>query len=364
MTVADLLCELVRIPSVNPDGDPGTDRVGEQQCAEFIADFLRGSGAGASLDEVLPGRPNVVGRFPARGKKPRLLFAPHTDTVSIIGMTIDPFAAEVREGKVYGRGASDTKGPMAAMLFALRECRDILPELSHEIWFAGLMGEEAAQHGSKAFAAKEKFDLAIVGEPTKLQIVHANKGSTWLTLRTHGRAVHASAPQDGENAVDKMTDALSALRADFTVSFAALRDEVLGSPTFNVGTIHGGSKVNIVPDFCEARVDVRTIPGQDLAPLLEGLRARFPGLEIDMHQSLPLRTDENHPLIRKLQSCGAELAGAPWFCDAAWFSAAGTPAVSLGPGSIAQAHTCDEWIRISDLEDGVAFYKKFLHSLL
>jgi len=363
MTVIDLLCDLVRIPSVNPDGDPGTDRVGERACAEFIADFLRDLGAEVTLDEVFPGRPNVVGRFPAPGQKPRLLFAPHTDTVSVVGMTIDPFGGEVRDGKIWGRGASDTKGPMAAMLFALRECRDILPSLSHEIWFAGLMGEETGQHGSKALAAREKFDLAIVGEPTKLEIVHTHKGSTWMTFRTRGRAFHASAPDKGDNAIGKMLAVLTALQADFSAAFATMRDPVLGSPTFNIGTISGGSKINIVPDFCEARVDVRTIPGQDLAPLLDALRGRFPGLEIDVQQSLPLHTDINHPVIKILESCGAPRAGAPWFCDAAWFSAAGTPAVALGPGSIAQAHTCDEWMAVADLEDGVTFFKKFLQKL-
>ena len=124
--VVELTQALVRIPSVNPDGDPGTGCIGEQQCALYVADFLRAAGAEVTLEEVEPARPNVIGRFPthpsANGTpKPRILFAPHTDTVSVGGMTIPPFGGELRDGKVWGRGASDTKGPMASMLWALHE---------------------------------------------------------------------------------------------------------------------------------------------------------------------------------------------------------------------------------------------------
>ncbi len=141
MTVADLLRELIRIPSVNPDGDPGTTHTGEKECAKFVADFLRSCGAEAWLEDVLPDRPNVLGRFPSAGKaKPRLLFAPHTDTVSVAGMSIDPFSGELRDGKIWGRGASDTKGPMAAMLFALLECKDILPDALSRDLVCGIHG--------------------------------------------------------------------------------------------------------------------------------------------------------------------------------------------------------------------------------
>lgn len=362
--VGDLLCELVRIPSVNPDGDPGTDEVGEQKCAEFLKNYLESLGAESWLQEVYPGRPNVVGRFPSdREGKPRLLLAPHTDTVSVVGMTIAPFSGEVRDGKIWGRGSSDTKGPMSAMLHALRECRDILPKLSHEIWFAGLMGEEAGQHGAKALAAAEKFDFVIVGEPTELQTVHTHKGSAWLTFRTRGRAVHASTPEKGDSAIYKMLDVLQAFRREVAEDFAPRHDAILGTPTFNIGTVRGGSKTNIVPDLCEAAIDIRTIPGQNMQPLLDKLVAQFPGLEISAKKSEPLLTDAAHPMVRKLASCGAPPVGAPWFCDGAIFAAAGMPAVALGPGSIAQAHTADEFISIADLERGSQFFQSFLKSL-
>jgi acetylornithine deacetylase/succinyl-diaminopimelate desuccinylase-like protein len=366
--VVELLQALIRIPSVNPHGDPGTQGVGEARIAEYLAQFLRGIGAQVELREVLLGRPNVVAHWPGdRGGKPRILFAPHTDTVSVLGMSIDPFSGEERDGKVWGRGASDTKGPMAAMLWALHELRDRLPALGHEIWFAGLMSEEADQHGSKALAAEERFDFVIAAEPTGLDVVHTHKGSAFLTLRTRGKAGHASRPELGENAISKMLRVLAWIEGDLAREFAALRDPVLGSPTLSIGTIRGGSKTNIIPDACEASVDMRFIPAQFTPGLREDftahLRALCPDLEIEFPLAPPLDTDPAHPLIAKLGECGAKPVGAPWFCDACFFAERGMPAVALGPGSIAQAHTNDEHIAVADLEKGVAFFTEFIGRL-
>ncbi len=361
-TVVELLQELIRIPSVNPEGDPGTTETGERAMAEFLAGFLRELGAEAELREVLPGRPNVVARFPAPGK-PRLLFAPHTDTVSVGGMTIAPFGGERRDGRVWGRGASDTKGPMAAMLWALCESREMLAALPYEIWFAGLMGEEAGMPGSQALAAEERFDFVVVGEPTELQVVHATKGSAWLTLRTRGRAVHASQPECGENAIYKMADVLRCVREEIAPALAEQRHATLGSPTVSVGMIRGGTKVNIVPDLCEVGVDFRTVPGQDLEAVRARLREVCPDLEIEGTGAPPMFTEPDHAVIDALREAGAGLTTAAWFCDGAMFAARGVPAVAVGPGSIAQAHTKDEWIAVADLEAGVAFFKRFLNAL-
>jgi acetylornithine deacetylase/succinyl-diaminopimelate desuccinylase-like protein len=361
----EIASALIRIPSVNPDGgDPGTDQTGEAACASWVADFLRGCGAEVSLREVLPGRPNVVGYFPNRcANGRRILFAPHLDTVSVAGMTIDPFSGDVRDGNLLGRGASDTKGTAAAMLWALREARETLAESSFEIWFAGLVGEEAGQFGAKALASQEKFDFVMAGEPTSLNVVHTHKGCSWLQMRTHGRAVHASQPEAGENAIYHMMQAIELLRREAIPKLAESSHPLLGTSTLSVGTIRGGSKVNIVPDFCEAAVDIRTIPGVDPEFIINLLRQHDPQIEIDLQRSEPLYTDPLHPLIERLQSLGAGLAGAPWFCDAAVFASHGCPAVAIGPGSIAQAHTADEFIRVADLELGADFFLRFLRSL-
>lgn len=364
LSPVSLLGELIRIPSVNPEGDPGVSDPGEARIAEHLAVILRELGADVSLREVLPGRPNVVARFPSdRSGKPRVLLAPHTDTVSVAGMTIDPFSGETRDGKVWGRGASDTKGPMASMLAALSRCSDILPSLGHEIWFAGLMGEESGQHGAKALSAEENFDFVIAGEPTGLKTVHAHKGSLWVTLGARGKAVHASAPELGENAIYKLTSAIEAIRSTVIPEISRTEHPVLGRSTLSVGTIKGGSKTNIVPDHADATLDIRVIPGEDPARIVSLLRQAALGIDLTHTGSAPLYTDPAHPLITKLASLGGLPVGAPWFCDAAVFAEKGMPAVALGPGSIGQAHTADEWISVEDLESGADFFERFLRSL-
>jgi len=363
-SVSGLLQALVRIPSVNPHGTPGIDHPGEQACAEFVAAFLRHCGADTELREVAPGRPNVIGRFPSDSpNKKRVIFAPHLDTVSVSGMVIDPFGGEIRDGKIWGRGATDTKGSMAAMLWSLLELRDRIPSLGHEIWFAGLMGEEAGQEGARAFVKQDRADFALIGEPTARDIVYTHKGACWLSLRTTGRAVHASAPDLGENAIYKMADVLRCIRDDIAPRLALQSHPVLGSPTISAGTIRGGAKTNIVPDSCELEIDTRTIPGQDPREITDALRRCSPGLEITVWESAPLNTDPSHPLIQLLVKNGARLVGAPWFCDAAVFAQAGIPAVAARPGLIAQAHTNDEWLSLAELDRGVLFYRAFLESL-
>jgi len=368
-SVVELLQQLIRIPSVNPHGDPGTNQTGELRIAEWLVNFLRDCGAEAELSAAMPDRPNVVARWRANGQgKPRLLFAPHTDTVSVAGMTIDPFGAEIRDGKVWGRGASDTKGPMASMLWALREMRDKLPTLGAEIWFAGLANEEAGQHGAKVLAEQESFDFVIAGEPTSLDVVHTHKGCTQLRLVAHGRASHAARPDLGDNAIYKMAEVVRFIRDGLARELSLNPDPILGPCSISVGTISGGSKINIVPDRCETTVDIRTLPEQDTPEFLPHLRRRLlgvcPDLEIEVGQSQPLWTDPAHPLIAGLcTALGAKCVGAPWFCDAAVFAATGTPAVAIGPGSIAQAHTEDEWIEVAELERGVDFFKRFLTAL-
>lgn len=364
----ELLQALVRIPSVNPEGDPGTPHTGEQAVAEWLAALLREEfpAARVELRDVLPGRPNVVARFGDGGaRKPRLLFAPHTDTVSVGGMTIEPFGGDLRDGRVWGRGASDTKGTMAAMLWALRESRASLEGLGHEIWFAGLCSEEAGQYGARKLAEQERYDFVIAGEPTGLDAVVAHKGSLWLTLTTRGRAVHAAQPERGENAISKMADLVRCIRDELPADLGSAEHPLLGRTTASVGTISGGSKVNIVPDFCTATVDIRYLPGDEaiLDRVSRRLRGVCPDVGIENSASHPMETDPSHPVIRVLESCGSRCVGAPWFSDAGVFAATGVPSIALGPGSIAQAHTRDEWLAVADLEKGVDFFRRFLAKL-
>lgn len=379
--VAGLLAALVREPSVNPDGDPGVPETGEENCARLVGAVLESLGADVTYQYVFEGRPNVIGRFPSdRPGKPRLFLAPHLDTVSVVGMTIDPFSGEIRDGKLWGRGATDTKGTMAAMLWALKAFREKIASAPFEVWFVGLMGEEAGQYGSKAFTRDYQPEgtpaFALIGEPTSGLIVHAHKGSCHLRIATRGHAVHSSDPSLGCNAIYRMMEVITALREGITPWLTRFSNPVLGKPTLSVGTIRGGSKINIVPDRCEIAVDIRTTPElyDPQTGALEGaatlgdaiaarLRKSIPDLEVDFSESEPLWTDPAHPAIAALERAGMRPGGAPWFCDAAVFAKAGIPAVAAGPGSIAQAHTRDEFLSLDDLHEGVAFYLRFLEEL-
>lgn len=369
-SVTELLQELIRIPSVNPDGAPDQGATGEGAMAKAVGAFLETCGATVSYEEVLPDRPNVIGRFPASKEKPGLLFAPHTDTVSVRGMSIDPFAAEIREGRIYGRGASDTKGTMAAMLWAFYELRDQIPNLEVPVAFVGLMGEEAGQPGSKHFAKAHahEFDFAVVGEPTSLETVYAHKGCVWLELTTQGRSCHGSTPHLGENAILKLAPVLEDLYSTLEKRLESFSDPDLGMPTVSLGQIEGGSSPNIVPSSCRATLDFRETPelhshGGGLALVTDYLREHDLVDTISIRiigDSVPLRTDPGEDGIQRLQSIGSELTTAPWFCDAGRLSEEGLASVACGPGQIAQAHTKDEFLAIIDLEAGVEFYKKFL----
>jgi acetylornithine deacetylase/succinyl-diaminopimelate desuccinylase family protein len=370
--VIQLLRDLVAIPSVNPQGDPGTDRTGEEAIAKFIAGFLRRIGAEVELQYVEPGRPNVIGRLGARGRARRTIaLGPHMDTVSVRGMTIAPFTPVVRGGRLYGRGASDTKGNVAAFLWAMKRLSESrTARRDNDIYFAGLMGEESGNDGVKHLMRRGrsklsgKLDFAIVGEPTAMQIVNAHKGALWLRLSTLGRSCHGATPELGENAIYKMARVVDWLEHDYAARLTR-RHPVLGPATLNVGTIHGGSKVNIVPARCEIEVDHRTLPGEDHMKLLRELKARFGRMEAEiLNDNAGLDTPASHPLVVQLAAAGgSRCVGAPWFSDGAIFARHGVPAVAFGAGSIAQAHTRDEFTSVVEVERCAAVMETFLANL-
>jgi acetylornithine deacetylase/succinyl-diaminopimelate desuccinylase-like protein len=159
-----------------------------------------------------------------------------------------------------------------------------------------------------------------------------------------------------------MTSAIGRIRDEVIPEISRNEHPLLGRTTLSVGTIRGGSKTNIVPDHCEATIDIRVIPGDDPEQIITLIRKAAPGLDVEYQGSTPLYTDPDHPLICKLSALGATPTGAPWFCDAAVFAAKAMPSIALGPGSIAQAHTADEFITVSDLEAGADFFETFLRS--
>lgn len=369
--VVSLLQQLVRIPSVNPNNVPGTTETGEERMAVFLSGWLESIGAEVTLEEIKPGRPNLIARFAPRDGRPRMLYGPHLDTVGIEGMTIKPFSGDLRDGKLWGRGATDTKGPMAAMLWSLHENREQLADLPVAIDFVAFMGEESGQWGSKSFVRDHGADygFAIVGEPTGMQIVHENKGSTWATLRATGKAAHSSMPQHGANAILKLSRAINQLDRHLVPRLAEFTHPNLGHSTLNVGVVRGGSRPNIVPDCAEAEIDIRFTPSLDeaggaLQLLAETIADHELPIEIiNPHENPPLETPADHPGIQRLQQLGSGLASAPWFSDAAHLSRGGVPSICIGPGTIHQAHTVDEHIDIEALQAGAEFFTRLVKGL-
>ena len=369
-----LLSELIALPSVNPAFlSASHPQAGEQRVADFLATTAARAGLSIEFQNVLPGRSNLIARLSPPGKiRQRLLLAPHLDTVPAAAAS--QFSPRKKNGRLSGRGACDTKGSVAAMLAALCELAgsNQRPQ-GTEIIFAGLVDEENAQAGSRAFAASGvRADLAIVGEPTLLQVVTAHKGSLWLKLETRGKAAHGARPDLGRNAVHGMARIVDALETNYAAQLRRRRHALLGHATVNVGMIHGGTQPNIVPDACAIMIDRRTLPGEteagvrrEITALLarKKLRAKFGPAKL--LPALPLETNASLPLVRQfMRSAGqTQPAGVDYFCDASVLASGGISSVVFGPGDIAQAHTADEWISLASLKRAQEILLRFFRSL-
>jgi acetylornithine deacetylase/succinyl-diaminopimelate desuccinylase family protein len=368
-----LLAELIALPSVNPAFlPPRHPHAGEKNVADFLASIAARAGLEITFQKVLPNRSNLIARLRPKNKIRRtILLAPHLDTVGADGTRFIP---QRKNGRLHGRGACDTKGSVAAMLSALCELANSkLRPLETEIAFAGLVDEEHAQAGSRALAASGfKADMAVVGEPTRLQVVTAHKGSLWLELETRGKAAHGATPQFGKNAILEMARIVDLLETDYAAQLRKRKHPLLGAATVNVGTISGGTQPNIVPDICKISIDRRTLPGEtetevknEIAAFLRAEKLSAKISSAKLAPAVPLETNAKLPLVQKiLKSIGqSKPLGVHFFCDAAVLSAGGIPSVVFGPGDIAQAHTADEWISLSELERGKNLLLRFLNSL-
>jgi len=369
-----LLCELIALPSVNnallPANHP---RAGESRVVDFLTATAASAGLDVELQEVYPGRSNLLARLSPQGPvRQRILLAPHLDTVDVADES--QLTPRVKAGRLYGRGACDTKGAAAAMMGAVCElARTKAHFAATEIIFAGLVDEESGQGGSRALAASGlKADLAIVGEPTRLQAVTAHKGNIWLMLETHGKAAHGARPELGRNAVHEMARIVDLLETDYAAQLRRRRQPLLGHATVNVGVIAGGVQANIVPAHCSIMIDRRTIPGEtdagvrrEIAALLRRNHLRATLASTKDGPCLPMETSARLPLVRQfMSSIGQRRAmGVDYFCDASVLSQGGIPSIVFGPGDIAQAHTADEWISLASLERARAMLVNFLSSL-
>ncbi len=372
VTPSQFLAELIALPSVNPAFLPKGDiRAGEHRIADYLAATAAKAGLDIEFQEVTPQRRNLLVRItPAGIVKQRILLAPHMDTVGEVEMPERLFSPELRGGRMYGRGACDTKGSVVAMLMALLTMATKGPRPKHtEIIFAGLIDEENSQLGSRSLAASGfKANLAIVGEPTQLKVVTAHKGDLWLRVQTRGKSAHGAKPHLGKNAVHLMAKIVDVIETEYSKDLKRKTHPLLGNATVNVGSIQGGTQPNIVPASCTISIDRRTLPHETVAGVLRELRCLFAkhGLRavISNSKGAPapsLETDPKLPLVKSfLETTGQTSSiGADFFCDAAILAASGIPSVVFGPGDIAQAHTDNEWISVAMLNQAVAQFMRF-----
>jgi acetylornithine deacetylase len=318
----------------------------------------------------------VIGILPGRVPGKRIVFEAHCDTAGIEGMTVPPFAAAVRDGRLYGRGACDTKAGLAAMLHAIADLSHSGTAPHAEIWVVSAVDEEHSYRGVVRLVEGLQADAAVVSEPTEMRLIVASKGCLRWRIVVRGKAAHSSKPHLGVNAIFGMARALAGLEAD-AGRLRAMSHPLVGSPTLTVGTIEGGSQVNIVPASCTINLDRRLIPGEDpqsvfsdYQRLVTRLREQDPNLDVGMEppdlQDWPLQTELNTPLVEigceVLRSHGlnGDPAGVAFGSDASKLAKDGIPSVIFGPGSIDQAHTVDEFVNLEEVENAFLVYRDLM----
>jgi succinyl-diaminopimelate desuccinylase len=354
--------DLVRFDTINPPG-------AEAACIQQVARLLEAAGFELGTYDFAPGRPSLVARIGGRADAPPLCFTGHVDTVPLGGQpwTRDPHAAEIAGGRLYGRGSTDMKSGLAAFVTAAIE---LAPHLART---AGVVlvitaGEETGCDGARHLIGLPgvlgRAGAIVVAEPTGNEPLVGHKGALWLQARTSGVAAHGSMPERGVNAISKAARAVTRLE-QFT--FDVPPHPVLGAATLNVGTIAGGINVNSVPDAATIGIDIRTIPGQRHAAVLQRLGAHL-GREVTLAPFVDIEgiwTQPDDPWVQDVFDIVTPVLGerpagraAPYFTDVSLLAPAYgyPPSIVLGPGELALVHQTDEYCLVERIEQAVALY--------
>ncbi|WP_423929204.1 M20/M25/M40 family metallo-hydrolase [Candidatus Palauibacter sp.] len=357
-----MLADLVSTNSVNPTLVPGAP--GEAAIARVTTRHMREAGLTVDRYEPEPGRPSVVGRLPGTGGGSTLMLNAHYDTVGVEGMA-DPFAGRVEDGRLYGRGAYDMKGALAACIEAARLLRDSGTRLAGDVLVAAVADEEYASLGTADLVARRArgeldFDAAIVTEPTSLDLCVAHRGFTWIEITTRGRAAHGSRYRDGVDANLRMGRVLHRLEGLIEELLARPGHRLLGPPSMHAALVEGGTGISTYSPHCTLRIERRTVPPEtrasvegEISRLLDDLRAEDPSLEVEwstfFHRE-PFETTPEAPIAacvsraarRVLDRDPAVIGDSPWM-DSALTQAAGVDSVVIGPHG-AGAHADVEWV--------------------
>ncbi len=354
----------------------------EEQAVQALAQYFDQHKIEHEVKEVREGRPNLIARVRGQQAGKCLLLCGHTDTVAPNAITtMAPFAAEIRDGRMYGRGTVDMKGAVAAMAATLVTLKE-MQLLSHgEVVLAAVIDEEMESLGAEALIHSGfKADGAIIGEPTSNRIAIGHKGLEWLEIEFLGKATHGGTPERGCNAINAAARFIRLVEEDLVPRFAARRHPIIDAPTINMGTIRGGDQPSTVAARCTLQLDRRWVPSEsvesvfeELEELLAKVRASMPSLHTQIrrvpggmatmvHGPLEIATD--HPLVRAAQSAyqelyqkPAELTAFPAWTDAALFAReAKIPSIVCGPGDLALAHSAEESIALTEVEEAVRLY--------
>lgn len=371
----EILAGLLKIPSENPTGT-------EEAAGRYMHELLRRHGIPAELSWAATGRPNVVARIKGRKPGKTLLLNGHLDTVPAgEGWSLDPYAATRKDGRLYGRGASDMKAGVAGMAYAAILLQRMGNPFAGELLLFFNSDEERTNLGMLKFLADGvQADFAVIGEPSDLDVCTGHRGVARFWLTTLGVPGHTSFVKKPDNAISKMVRLVAGLDA-LGETVRMRPHSFLGQRSLTVAEIHGGTAPNIVPGLCQAHIDRRTLPDErrdevvrEVDDCLSAIaRAHGFGYELDCYQFLPAtHLDHGHALVRAMAESTRAIRGPAAVlkafeatCEAPFLSVErGIPTLVFGPGSIRQAHTVDECVDISEYLDGAKIYVDFVRRLL
>jgi succinyl-diaminopimelate desuccinylase len=352
---------------------------GELAAAEVISNEFHSSGIESRIDKWEQNRANVIAHVKSAKNRPALLFACHLDVVGPgeAAWKHPAFKATESDGRIYGRGAVDMKGGIAAVVTAIRRVVEAGTKLQGDIIFIAVAGEETDSSGAKRFISDHDWlgELSgiIIPEPTDFATITAHRGMLWLEIITKGVTAHSSAPHLGVNAIASMRSVLNELEH---YEVTAETHPLLGRCSMSINTISGGKEVNVVPDKCSIGIDIRTLPGQnakdiisDLKKMLAGLKARNEkfNAEVSFIRAVePLETDRDYDFVKEFCSAvgTGETKSINFTTDGPFFATLGAPVVIFGPGKPELCHKPDEYIDVADLEKAVDCYENVIVRLL
>jgi succinyl-diaminopimelate desuccinylase len=355
-----------------------TSSTGELAVAKVISDELKHSKITCKIDEWGKNRANVIAHMKNGKKNKALLFACHTDVVPAgEGWDTVPFKAVEKQGKIFGRGSTDMKGGIAAIVTAIKEIAESDVKLNGDIILAGAAGEETDSCGAERFVSKfnKQNTLAgvIIPEPTDFDIVIAHRGLLWLQVSAKGKAAHGSTPHLGINAITLMRQFLDELDK---YKFPVKPHKLLGSCSMSINTMETGKAINIVPDKCTTGIDIRTLPGQnhhaiisDMKKIFARLKKKNPQFDAEISIVRDTQALETSPSCDFVKSfCCAvnidETKAVGFTTDGSVFAQIGDPIVIFGPGKPGVCHKANEFIEIADVEKAVEYYKRIILKFL